>query len=138
MSIREENVREALAVIGPRFDVENFQIGRAEEQSVNCQGADGKAVAVIAQTIELDVVGRGCIAGAVEELGDSGVPIIVAALRLADADLRQLVGGIEGLIVARTEENSGLVAEVLLQEQAQSDRRAALKGNQTRWRAGGR
>jgi len=59
MAIREENVRRALPVMGAGGDAEAGEPGRAEKLGINGQCANGHAVAVVAEVIELDVFGLG-------------------------------------------------------------------------------
>src|SRR5436189_200059 len=79
-------------------DDNESEVGRAKENRVNGQGADRPTVAVVAQTVEADVVGRAVRAWAVEQLRVATVPVVVAALGLTRADFGQLGLGIHGLI----------------------------------------
>ena len=56
---------------------------------------------------------------------------------LAGADVGELGVGVDGLIAAGAEEGFGLVAEVFLEQEAQTDGGAVAQGNQAGGRAGG-
>src|SRR5436190_8625439 len=58
MAIPEEDVYELLAMVGTRFDVERFEIGRAKKLCINHQCANGKLITVIAKFVECDVLGN--------------------------------------------------------------------------------
>ena len=75
---------------------------------------------------------------AIKKGGIAGVTVIVTALRLAEADLRQLGVGADKLIAAGAEQNFRLAGQIRLQQQPQSHGSPGAEGNQTRRRAGGR
>ena len=125
-------------MVGAGVDAKSRHAGGAEELSVNDQGTYGQAVAVVPKVVELDVVGR-CDNGVrvVEQLRVAGVAVVETALGLAHADIGELGVSVHGLVAAGAEQGFGLVAELVLEQQAQPDGSAVPQGNQTSRRAGG-
>ncbi len=76
-------------------------------------------------------------AGVIEEVGVPGMAIIVAALRLGEADPCEFGLGVNGLVGAWTEQNLWLGGKVLLEQEAEAHRRTAFKGEQAGGRASG-
>src|ERR1019366_2367764 len=116
-------------MVGAGGDAEDCHVGGAEELGVNDEGANGQTVAVVAEVVDLEVVGReDADGGTVEQLGVAGVAIVETALGLANANIGELGVSVKGLIAAWAEEGFGLVAELVLEQQAQTDRGAVAQG----------
>ena len=75
-----------MAMIGVRPDIEGFEVGRAKKLRVNRERPDRLSVAIVAEFVELEMVGNRRHVRAVEQLCRSSMAIIIAALRLVGAD----------------------------------------------------
>ncbi len=104
MAVRIQHVRPHLVVLSARRDAELCEAIGNQELAVDDQGANRLSVAIGAKMVELDMVQRGDIkAGRIIQIRDRGVAIVVTALGLLLADLRQLRVGVQGLIAVGTE-----------------------------------
>ncbi len=119
-----------------RRDIELRQVVRAQELGIDGQGTDGPPVAIAAQVTQRDPLGRR-IGGTVEKPRHGGMPVVVAALCLPDANVGQLGLGGNPLVGVGTEEDFGLPGQVVPQQQAQANRGAAPQGNQAGRGTGG-
>src|SRR5215470_5378028 len=104
MAVPKEDVDHFLAMIGARFDVEGFEIGRAKKLSINDQRANGLIVAVVSEFVEDDVVRNRIGILIIEKGSDSGVTVIITGLGLGRANATEFKLGIERLIGARAEQ----------------------------------
>ena len=127
MTIPEEDVDKFLAMIGARFDVEGFEIGRAKKLSINDESANRLVVAVVAEFIENDMVGDEVGILIVEEDRDAGVAVIVTGLSLRRANTAEFKFRIERLIGAGAEQYFWLLSQLLWKQEAQANRWAGAK-----------
>src|SRR5215471_15665301 len=113
MSIREQNVFEPLTMVGAGFYIKLGQSRRTQELGIQCQGPNGKAVAIVAQIIQLDVLRYQRNVRVVEELRHTCMAIIITALGLIGSHLHEFGIRIEGLVAARAEKDFRLGGEML-------------------------
>ena len=137
VAIPEEDVYDFLTVVRARFDVEGIEVGRAEELGVDDERPNGKAVAIVAEFVQRDVFGDRIGVLIIEQCSDAGMAIVITALGLVGADATEFKFGVEGLVGAGTEEDFGLLSEMLLKEKAEADGRTGAKRDQAGGRAGG-
>ncbi len=127
MAVPIEDVDHFLAMVGTRFDVERFEIGRAKKLSINDQGANGLVVAVVTEFVEDDVVWDGVGVLIVEKGSNSRMTVIITGLGLGCANATEFKLRIERLIGAGTKQYFRLASQMLLKQEAEANGRAAAK-----------
>src|SRR4051812_5456717 len=110
------------------------KVKRAEKNGIKGEGADGQAIAVFPEIIELKVGGGVGGSEGIVEQSVARVAVVVAALSLILPDFGEFGIGIDALVAARAEEDLRLAREIALQKQTEAYGRAVLQRNQ----AGGR
>src|SRR5689334_6185044 len=119
-------------MVGARFNVEGFKIGRAKKLSIDDEGANRLAIAIFAEFIERDVLGNRIGVLVVEKSRNSRMAVIVTGLGLGCANATEFELRIEGLIGARTEQHFRLLSQMLLKQKPEANRWAGAKRNQAR------
>ena len=103
MAVPIEDVDHFLSMVGTRFDVEGFEIGRAKKLSINDQRANGLVISVVAELIERDVFRNRISILIIEKSGNSRMTVIITGLGLACANATEFKLRIERLIGAGAE-----------------------------------
>lgn len=125
-AIGVKNFGRFVVVLGPGNYVETFQAGRANEIHINDERPDFVGLPIAAKVVELEV--RNWSRRAVEELGNSCMPVEVAALGLIFANFGQFSIGINRLVGAGAEQHFRRPGQFVAQKQPESHGSAALQG----------
>lgn len=117
VTIGKQNVSNFLLVMSAGVHSEDREISRGEKYRIYGQGANRRAVAVITQAVDFDVLRRGNVDIAVVHRGDAPVPVVIAALGLRTTDLGQLGSRVLRLVAARAEQDSWLSGDIRLEHE---------------------
>src|SRR4051812_47586233 len=127
MAIGKKNIRELLLMVRARVHTKGGKPRWAHKNRIDGQGANRLSLTIQPETLQFDMVGRTGVYVSVIHGRDTGMPIVIAALRLADPYSRKLGFCVLGLVGTRAEKNLWLVGDVILQHQAEPNRRPALE-----------
>src|SRR5271154_6510811 len=90
MPVYKQDVRIQLLMMGTGDNPERRKVGRAKKLRVQCQGADGLAERIVPEGVQFNMFRDEERCWRVKEVGVPRMAIVITALRLAGAHLRQL------------------------------------------------